>query len=514
MPVGLSTEQTVRAAAVTSATDDVAVDHLRIQLRRQDGRNHEQYLIRGGLTGSRAAEIADIFMFEGPPTEPDADDIELEPPTRPSRPATSETLLDLRGPDVEPTLLDFAIQSPLRSYIEPTVIRLVEPATVGSREADTETEMEIEPATELPLDPEADSTRFQRYLIAAPLGRYDDCELHFAYDMRGEDAPAPCVLRRLTTRRGGDWIARRTRFIAEAGLAPTLTHPNLVKVRDAGVHRGVPYIAREAVDGMNVRGLMALSDGAVGVRTAVTIAIRVARALDYAHRHNLVHGELCPTAVLLTKEGTVKITEVGVHELNGHPLTASTGGRRGEPGYRSPEQIADQPIDARSDVYQLGLLTAELLTGRALGLGEIGAKSLSVDVRQRLGLQADVPPALTALVAEMIAERPAKRPQTAHDVEQRLVGVQDIRGRAASLGPTVAPAFERARRRVIRERGPRQPIEVSQPQQSIQAPIDTTPVPTRRPTPRAKSRALMITLIVATVAVLTCLIWVLWTAAS
>ena len=106
MPVGLSTEQTVRAAAVTSATDDVAVDHLRIQLRRQDGRNHEQYLIRGGLTGSRAAEIADIFMFEGPPTEPDADDIELEPPTRPSRPATSETLLDLRGPDVEPTLLD------------------------------------------------------------------------------------------------------------------------------------------------------------------------------------------------------------------------------------------------------------------------------------------------------------------------------------------------------------------------------------------------------------------------
>lgn len=121
------------------------------------------------------------------------------------------------------------------------------------------------------------------YALLGPLGRARDIELHLSYDFHGGPQPRPCVLKRLRKSDASDWEAQKIRFLEDARRGKEIVHPNLVKIYDFGEYRGEPYLVRELIDGMNLRGLSALAGATLRIDVVVAIALQIARALAYAH---------------------------------------------------------------------------------------------------------------------------------------------------------------------------------------------------------------------------------------
>ena len=167
---------------------------------------------------------------------------------------------------------------------------------------------------------------------------------------------------------------RLRRFEREARAAGALTHPGILTVFDVGTHDGMPYIVTELLDGETLR--TALRTQRFGVRQSVVWAIEVARALACAHDAGILHRDLKPENLFLTRDGRVKILDFGIAKLfqpeGGTARDAETatretldGGVAGTAAYMSPEQIRDEPLDERCDVFALGATLFEMLTQRA-----------------------------------------------------------------------------------------------------------------------------------------------------
>jgi serine/threonine-protein kinase len=204
----------------------------------------------------------------------------------------------------------------------------------------------------------------------------------------------------------------RVRFRNEAIAVASLTHPDIVATYDTGEDDGVAYFVMELVDGPNVRVLLD-QRGPLGVDEAVRIAHGVTAALDHAHRHGIIHRDIKPANVLVPDVGPVKVTDFGIAKTEGGSDLTRTGTVVGTARYLAPEQVQAAPVDARTDIYAVGLLLFEMLAGRPpFGGGndmEAALARLTTTAPPLRTVRPDVPVAVEAIVTRCLALEPDDR---------------------------------------------------------------------------------------------------------
>jgi serine/threonine-protein kinase len=229
------------------------------------------------------------------------------------------------------------------------------------------------------------------------------------------------------------------RFRREARAAATLNHQHIVAVYDWGAVDGIYYMVMEYVHGRSVREIVN-ADGHLAPAQAAEIVRQTLLALEHAHAKGIVHRDLKPENILITRDGTVKLTDMGLARAFADAKATHAGAVTGTVQYLAPEQIRGEPADPRSDLYSLGIVTYELLTGRLPFEGEtpmaIAYQHLSGTVPAPSGF-ADVGPELDAFVAAAVDKGREMRPESATVMREDLETI--IRGlpRARSLSAVV-----------------------------------------------------------------------------
>jgi predicted Ser/Thr protein kinase len=203
------------------------------------------------------------------------------------------------------------------------------------------------------------------------------------------------------------------RFRREAEAAARLSHPNIVTVIDRGEDQGRQYIVFEHVEGENLKDLV-LRAGRVPVRYALEVAVAVADGLAFAHEHGLVHRDVKPQNVLLSREDEIKVTDFGIaRSLDRDRGLTQTGTVVGTGEYLAPEQARGEPVSPATDVYALGVVLWELLAGEVPFAGEsfvaVALRHVREPVPSLRERRPDVPPRLAAAVERALAKEPARR---------------------------------------------------------------------------------------------------------
>jgi eukaryotic-like serine/threonine-protein kinase len=214
-----------------------------------------------------------------------------------------------------------------------------------------------------------------------------------------------------------------TRFRREAQAAAALNHPNIVSVYDTGSQGDVHFIVMEYVEGRTLRDAIR-GDGPLMPERAAEIGQAVARALASAHEAGLVHRDIKPGNIMLTRDGEVKVMDFGIARTSTGDTLTQTAAILGTASYLSPEQAQGMTVDARSDIYSLGCVLYEMLTGRPPFSGDspvsIAYKHVKEDPVPPRRLNADVPPSMDAVVMKTMAKNPANRYQTAEELREDL----------------------------------------------------------------------------------------------
>jgi serine/threonine protein kinase len=203
----------------------------------------------------------------------------------------------------------------------------------------------------------------------------------------------------------------RARFLREARLAAGLSHPNLVAVYDAGEEGGVPYIVMEYVEGETLAELMRRT-GPLAPDRAVQILLQVCAGLEHAHAAGLIHRDIKPQNLLIRHDGVVKVADFGIARTLQATQLTQAGTVLGTAAYLAPEQAAAQPVTAAADIYSLGAVSYELLTGRTPYEFDSLA-DLAIAQRQPPPPIDGAPPELEQAVVRALAFRPEERPESA-----------------------------------------------------------------------------------------------------
>src|SRR5213083_1523980 len=205
------------------------------------------------------------------------------------------------------------------------------------------------------------------------------------------------------------------RFRREAKNAAGLSHPNIVSIYDRGEAEGTYYIAMEYLDGRSLKELI-VSRGQAPIRLAIEYARQILAAIRFAHRHGIVHRDIKPHNVLVDGEGRLKVTDFGIARAGTSQMTEA-GSIIGTAQYLSPEQARGAPVDQRSDLYSVGVVLYELLTGVVPFSGdtpvEIAMKHLSSPPEPPSRKRAEIPHDLDMVVLRALAKDPADRYQSA-----------------------------------------------------------------------------------------------------
>ncbi len=234
--------------------------------------------------------------------------------------------------------------------------------------------------------------------------------------------------------RAADEVSRE-RFLRESKATAAVNHPHLVTIYQVGEHEGLPFIVMQLVDGPNLADYRTAVGGRVSTTEVVRIGRELAEGLAAAHEHGLVHRDVKPDNILL--EGArkrVRIIDFGLaRELNTTDTRLTVDGAVvGTPAYMSPERIGVEEVDAKSDLFGLGVILYELLSGRLPFEGKSMVSILAAIARGTPAALAELvptaPPALTALVMQLLANDKADRPATAAEVASQLAAIEKTLG--------------------------------------------------------------------------------------
>jgi len=248
------------------------------------------------------------------------------------------------------------------------------------------------------------------------------------------------------------------RFRREARAVAQLSHPNIVTVIDRGVDDGRQYIVFEYVDGENLKQLIERT-GPLPIRQAVELGLQTAEALAFAHAHGLVHRDVKPQNVLLTPDGEAKVTDFGIaRSLDVEHGVTQTGTVLGTSNYISPEQASGEPVTPATDVYSLGVVLFELLTGDVPFPGEnfvaVAMKHINDPVPDVSSLRPDAPTRLVAAIERALEKDPRRRFRSMEELAQELrTCLEEIdEGNSQQTFVSRSPAVGGRRRRTIRVR--------------------------------------------------------------
>jgi predicted Ser/Thr protein kinase len=212
------------------------------------------------------------------------------------------------------------------------------------------------------------------------------------------------------------------RFQREARVAASLNHPNIVSVFDFGAEGDLHYFVTEYIHGRNLKSLLH-EEGQLQPDRAVEIAKSVCAALSFAHRHGIVHRDIDPSNIMITLSGEVKVMGFGVARRTASESLTQTATVPGTAAYFSPEQTQGNPVDTRSDIYSLGVVLYEMLTGQVPFTGDsltIAYKHVREEPVPPSKIAPWMPPNLDAVVMKALAKTPAERFQTAEELSYAL----------------------------------------------------------------------------------------------
>ncbi|HQS57497.1 MAG: serine/threonine protein kinase [Gallionellales bacterium 35-53-114] len=235
-----------------------------------------------------------------------------------------------------------------------------------------------------------------------------------------------------------------SRFYQEAKAAGRLSHPNIVTIYDVGKSGEIAYIAMEFLQGRELRDL--LNDGKrMPIEQVINIVAQVAQGLAYAHENGIVHRDVKPSNIMIVREGHVKITDFGIARMASAAVRTQTGMVLGSPKYMSPEQVVGKQTDQRSDIFSLGVMLYEMLTGQAPFAGEnvnaIMYQTLNSVPPPPSSLSPNVPEMLNFIVAKALAKKLEHRYQNAKEFAGDLYACRDRLPRPSIARETVKPAF-------------------------------------------------------------------------
>ncbi len=211
------------------------------------------------------------------------------------------------------------------------------------------------------------------------------------------------------------------RFQNEARAAGVLNHPNIVTIYDAGEQDGIFYIAMEFIEGTTLHELLA-EKRVLATDEVLQLTRQICRGLDYAHSNGIVHRDIKPANIMITGNGTVKIMDFGIAKSGGQ--VTNTGQVLGTPNYMAPEQVKGKQLDGRSDLFSLGVILYEMLTGEKPFVGQnvttIIYKIVNENPITPRDLDVTVHPGLSAIVTKALAKAPDDRYQTGADLVRDL----------------------------------------------------------------------------------------------
>lgn len=259
----------------------------------------------------------------------------------------------------------------------------------------------------------------KRYQVSGKVGSGGMAEVYKAYD--------PVLDRTVAIKVLHPHYAQEENFVArfrrEAQAAANLNHPNIVNIYDWGTEDGTYFIVMEYLEGKSLKQLID-EKGALIPSMATDIAEQVLNGLEAAHAHDVVHRDIKPHNIIITPDGKVKVTDFGIARAGASSALTQTGSIVGTAQYVSPEQAQGLPAEAQSDLYSLGIVLYEMLTGEVPFEGEnpvsVAVKQINEAPRSPRSLNPSIPKSLEAIVLKALAKDPAQRYQSAYEMKEDL----------------------------------------------------------------------------------------------
>ena len=274
--------------------------------------------------------------------------------------------------------------------------------------------------------------RIGPYLLQQKVARGGMAELFLADYVRRDGFRRKVAVKRILPHLAGnnDFIKMFTR---EARLAALLQHPNIVQIFDYGKIENAYFIAMEYIDGKNLAEILSMKKHGLTVDQTVFIVIQICKGLDYSHTKrdengkaiNLVHRDISPQNMLISYQGEVKISDFGISKARSEPSLTQAGVVKGKMAYLSPEQALGEPIDQRADLYALGLVFYETLTGRRVYKFKSDVEAIRTipkkDIDPLINSLPDLPKEIDRIVMKCLEKDKDRRYQTASELYDDLL---------------------------------------------------------------------------------------------